>query len=332
VKVWISAIGLILLVFCLGVGSGCGGGGTTGSGGNNGGNNGGNGGNISRFVIEATKNGTIIDPTNIVEGEVVQFVVAGYTATNQRIVQSSSGWTIDPTGETEGTITSGGLFTATASGGQFTVSATSGSTLRTGIAQVRPAGQALVTGRVINGYGGFVYGAVVDFFNAGGAVVGSSIVQGNGTFRASVPDTAVTFELRKTAIPLGYYKEYFYSYLKPFTTTVTNGVTSATQTLASTANIIASDALYFVSHAAYRDVVSVTAPSTVVLDASVTTTTNEQVKIFGQRWFLPQGACRAPLPALTNGTTTALESDIIVPPTSNNGSSLPPPPPPSPCG
>jgi hypothetical protein len=79
-------------------------------------------------------------------------------------------------------------------------------------------------------------------------------------------------------------------------------------------------------------VVSVTSATKVVVDASVTTTTGEQVKIYAQRWFLPQGFCRAPLPALTNGVTTPIESDVIVPPTSINGSSLPPPPPPSPCG
>jgi hypothetical protein len=257
VKVWIPIIALFVLVLGLGAGSGCGGGsgGTSTDGGN-----GTTGGNIARYVVEATKNGVIIDPTNIIQGETVQFLVAGYTATNSRIVQSSSGWSIDPTGESEGTMSASGVFTATASGPQFTVTATAASQQRTGKAQVRPPGQAIVTGRLVNGFSGFVYNAKVDFYDAGNVLVGTSVAQGNGTFRASVPATAVTFEVNKASIPAGYYKEYQYL----------------------------------------------------------------------GNWYLPQGFCRAPLPALTNGATTNL-ADILIPPTSNNGSSLPPPPPPSPC-
>jgi hypothetical protein len=198
-KIWIGA--LALFVSLIGF-TGCGGGGTTGSGGS--------GGNITRYAIEALKGGTIIDPTNIVVGETVQFQYVGYTATNQRIVQGSSGWTLDPTGQSEGTITTSGSFNATASGPQFTVSATAGGATVNGVAQVKAAGLALVSGRLVDGYGNFGYGMIVDFYDSGNTLVGSSTAQGNGNFRGAVPTSATKWQVRPNSIPLTYYKEFYY--------------------------------------------------------------------------------------------------------------------------
>lgn len=248
-KFWIGAIAFFLALLAF---TGCGGGGGTGSGGGT--------GNIVHYAVEATKGGTVIDPTNIVVGEQVQFQYVGYTDTNQRIVQGSSNWRLLDPGPSEGSITSGGSFTATASGPGFTVRTTANGADVDGAAQVRAAGQALVSGRVIDGYGNFGYGMRVDFFNSGSTLVGSSIVQGNGNFRAVVPTTAVSFQIRLSSIPSGYYKQYRYNSL----------------------------------------------------------------------WYLPDGFCMAPLPALTAGNQTGI-GDILVPPTTNQGSSLPPPPPPSAC-
>lgn len=232
---------------------GCGGGGTSG---------GPPPPNIVRYAVEATKGGVIIDPTNIAAGETVQFVVAGYTASNQRTVVSSSEWSLDATGQSEGSISASGQFAATTAGPAFNVFAMSGGQQRIGVAQVRAAGQAFVTGRLIDGRGSNLSGLRVDFYDATSALVGTSFTQYNGTFRAIVPVSAVTFEVSKNYIPVGYYKEYFYA----------------------------------------------------------------------SKWFLPLGLCRAPLPLLTAGVSTALLTDVTVPPTTFNGSSLPPPPPPSPCG
>ncbi len=253
--IWFTVVGSFVLL--LAFGSGCGGGGGSGSSTGTG-----TGNPIVRYQVEATKNNLIIDPENIVVGEHIQFVVAGYTATNQRSIQSSSGWVADPTGQTEGTMSGGGLYTATAFGPQFTVSGQSGGSQRDGVAQVKDPADALVTGRLVDGFGGNVAGAVIDLYDGSNTLVGTSTSQFDGTFRAAVPTTAVTFELRKNAIPAGYYKEYEYI----------------------------------------------------------------------NRWFLPSGLCRAPLPALSSGHTSNLSGNVLVPPTSINGASEPPPPPPSPCG
>lgn len=202
-KIWLAVIGIFILV--LTAGTGCGGGttGTDGSGGTT--------GNVWRYALEATLNGNLIDPTNIQQGETVQFVVAGYTTSNQRIVQNVSSWSTDPTGESEGTLSPNGSYASFASGGQFTVTGTVSGADRTGIARVRPPGQALVTGRVVDGYGNAVYGVEIDFYAPGNNLVGTSIAQGDGTFRASVPQTATLFEIKKTSIPVGHYKEYQYN-------------------------------------------------------------------------------------------------------------------------
>lgn len=250
-KVWLAVIGIFILVLTAGSGCGGGSGGSDGSGGTN--------GNVWRYALEATLNGNMIDPTNIQQGETVQFVIAGYTTTNQRIVQTVSSWSTDPTGDSEGTLSANGSYASFASGAQFTVTGTVSGAGRTGIARVRPPGQALVTGRVVDGYGNMLYGVEIDFYAPGNNLVGTAIAQGNGTFRASVPQTATLFEIKKSSIPVGYYKEYLYH----------------------------------------------------------------------SKWYLPSPSnCMAPLPALTNGQTTALLTDITIQPTSVNGSSLPPPPPP----
>lgn len=255
-KVWIAVIGVFLLILTFGPVGGCGGGtGTTTSTTSTTSTT----GNFAYYLVEATKSGVIIDPNNIVQGETVQFDVAGYSATNVRTVLSSSNWALDPTGQLEGTISGSGQFTATASGGQFTLSADANSGSHVGTAQVKAPGQAFITGRLNDGQGNVAHGITVDFY-AGNTKVGSAVSQGDGTFRAVVPQTADTFEVNKNTIPAAYYKEYGYN----------------------------------------------------------------------NKWYLPQGACRAPLPSLTNGTTTHI-TDITVPARFFNGSSLPPPPPPSAC-
>ena len=249
-KFWIAAIAFFVALLAF---TGCGGGGGTGTTATTG----------VTFVykaVEATKSGTVIDPMNIVVGEQVQFQYVGYTAANQRTVFSSSGWATDPTGQSEGTMSSSGAYTATASGSAFTVTATADGGPQAGAAQVKAPGQALVSGRVVDGYGNFGRTMWVDFFNAGGIKVGESRVQGNGNFRADVPTTATHFQVRFNSIPAGYYKEYRYLGL----------------------------------------------------------------------WYLPDGFCMAPLPALSAGGSANV-GDVLVPPTTSGGANLPPPPPPSPC-
>lgn len=75
-------------------------------------------------------------------------------------------------------------------------------------------------------------------------------------------------------------------------TTVTTGATSATQTLGSTAGMQPGDVLYFATAAVNAIVSSVTNSTTVVLTASITTTTSEVVTRVGEPGTGP-GAVRA---------------------------------------
>jgi hypothetical protein len=63
-------------------------------------------------------------------------------------------------------------------------------------------------------------------------------------------------------------------------TTVTTGASSATQTVGNTAGMAAGDVLYFATTAVYRTVISVTNSTTVVVDATLSTTTAEVVTVF----------------------------------------------------
>lgn len=63
-------------------------------------------------------------------------------------------------------------------------------------------------------------------------------------------------------------------------TTVTTGASSTTQTLGSTANIVAGQVLYFATTAVYRTVISVTNATQLVVDATLSTTTAEVVSIY----------------------------------------------------
>jgi hypothetical protein len=259
VKIWLALIGLLVCILFFA--PACGGGGTS-SNNTTTSTTATTGDPIVLYDVEATVGGTTIDPTNIMVGETAQFVVAGYTASGVRSVLTSSNWIANPPGDTEGTMTSSGQYTASAYGPSlFVVTGTANGNPRNGSARVVQSGQAVVTGRIVDGYGGNVPTLEVDFYDGASNLVGTSISQWNGTFRASVPATATTFEIKKASIPITFYKEYFYI----------------------------------------------------------------------NKWYLPLGFCRAPLPALSNGTTTPLIGNITVPPTSHNGTGTAPPPPPSPC-
>lgn len=64
-------------------------------------------------------------------------------------------------------------------------------------------------------------------------------------------------------------------------TTLGTGTSSATQTVGSTSGMQPGDVLYFATSAAYRGVASITNATTVVLTATLSTTTGEAVTVFG---------------------------------------------------
>ncbi len=163
-----------------------------------------------RYKVEALLGGQLIDPSNIVAGETVQFQVAGYTANNTRIVQSASDWTTTDAFFNSGVLSANGSFTATNFGGPFTITAVTSTGVQSGSYTVKPQ-QALVSGTVGDGQGRFAEGVKVLFFDASSTQVGSSVVQSNGFFRASVPVSATTFEIDTTSFNhSNYYNEYFF--------------------------------------------------------------------------------------------------------------------------
>jgi hypothetical protein len=210
---------------------GCGGGGP----------GGGTGGNLTNIRVEAVlaSNPSIIkDPLNIQVGEQIQFQVVGYDEDGKRVVLSSSAWQSGDTTGQAGTLTSGGLFTATASsaGTKYSVSGFAAGQRRFSQYEVKPV-QAEVTGRVVDStsFTG-VGGVTIRFYNNVGAQVGSSTTAFDGTFRASVPASATRFHLDPTTIPIAYYNNYTYSGLRYASTIATctaplpalaNGVTTA---------------------------------------------------------------------------------------------------------
>lgn len=193
-----------------------------------------------RYKVEATLGGQLIDPGNIQVGENVQFVVAGYTATNTRIVQSATAWGTTDTINSAGVLSASGAYAATSPGGPFTVFANVTAGQQTGAYQVKPV-QALVTGTFNDGQGRLVEGLRVQFYDAGGNVVSTSTTQSNGFFRASVPTSAVTFDIDSTSYNhTTYYSEFKYNNLwylpgngpcRPNLGSLSVGVTKALGTL-----------------------------------------------------------------------------------------------------
>lgn len=203
----IAAILTLVVAFSTGCGGG-GGGGSTGSTGSTGGNN------FTTVRAEAVLSSTnqIIDPQNIMVGDTVQFEVVGYDAQRQRHVLSATGWTTTDTGNTAGTLTSAGVFTATHStnGATFTATASLNGTPYHLVYQVKPV-QAIVTGNIVDSNG---VGADVEiiFLNSNGTEAGRVHSAFNGFYRGSVAPTATSLNILTSSLPAGfYYKSFVYS-------------------------------------------------------------------------------------------------------------------------
>ena len=231
-------IGTFVLAILFGQGCGGGGGGssTTTTTSTTSGTNG-----LSNIRAEAALSATPdspIDPLNIQAGDAVNFEVAGYDKNSVRHILASTNWTTSDNGNQSGQLLADGSFTATASSGVVIYTAT-------GTAQgkqyqvsyrVKPF-QAIVTGSIMDNNGAPAQNISIEFFNVGGAVVSSARSQFDGSFRASVPTTAKTFNLDKTTIsPQLYYQSFSYQSVR-YTTLIstcnaslpalTNGTTTS---------------------------------------------------------------------------------------------------------
>ena len=215
--------------------------------------------------VLANNAGQIVDPKNIQVGEAIQFQVVGYnTTTFARTVLSSSLWSTNDSASAAGTLSSSGLFNATASTGGVSYTATGHANATTYplVYAVKPV-QALVTG-VIRDSNNFASSRVtIVFYTISGAEVGRASSAFNGNFRASVPTSAKRFNIDPASLDPSFYFQSFSFLSKRYTT-------------------------------------------------------------------LETATCSAPLPALTNGTTTNI-GGITIDAAKTNGVSNPPPPPPDGC-
>jgi hypothetical protein len=211
--------------------------------------------------MAASVSGTIVDPENIQVGDVVALTLAGVGLNGEVVQASVSSWSTTAPGSVA--TLSGSTLTATGPSGTsiYELRANALGRAHTAILRIKPV-QALVFGRVRTTGGALVAGARVRFFNAGGSEVGRVRSNPDGTFRASVPTTAVTFHLDVDEID-----------------------PSAT--------------VYF-----------------------------RQFAYGPKDYSIAIDTCRAPLPALTNGVSTALPNDILL---YRQGPGVLPPPPPDGC-
>lgn len=176
---------------------GCGGGGSGGGGG---------GGPFSLVRVESPS----ADPLNIVVGQSVQFVLAGYeVGTGTRVVLNATSWSVldNPS---VGTINGSGNFTAAAAGNARIGAMWNGTPTATPLAiTVRPQGLAGVAGQVRNS-GVPVAGVVVVFYNASDVEVGRATSLADGSFRGWVPTSAVSMNLLETTLDGRWLKQWDY--------------------------------------------------------------------------------------------------------------------------
>jgi hypothetical protein len=161
---------------------GCGGGGSGGGGGN---------GPFSVVRVESPSK----DPLNILVGDNVQFVIAGYeVGSGNRVVLQATSWSVldNPA---VGTINGSGVFTAALPGNARIGATWNGVPPVTPLpVTVRPQGLAAVQGTVRNGSAA-VRGVIVIFYNAANSEVGRATSMNDGSFKAYVPTTATRMNL-----------------------------------------------------------------------------------------------------------------------------------------
>jgi hypothetical protein len=258
-KKFVLSIAASLLVLNLGLVVGCGGGGSS------------DGGpppppagfTTGEAALLGTPN-TPIDPRNIQAGETVQFQVVHYdTGLTNRTIVASTNWTTTDNGNTAGILQPDGTFAATAATGPnvFTATGTAGGQNYSVAYRVKPV-QALVTGVIQDSNGASAYHVAIVFYNSSGVEVSRALSQFDGTFRASMPTTAVVFNLDSQSVTT---TKYFRSF-----------------------------------------------------------------KFGGKRYTTLEQTCSAPLPALTNGTTTSIGT-LVIDAAFTGGIPNPPPPPPDGC-
>jgi hypothetical protein len=179
-SVLVAALAVLLLASCGGGGAG------------------GGGGVIVLVRIELPNQ----DPINIVNGQVVTFVLATYDDTGHRSTVVPDSWSISQNPGI-GSIDSTGKFTAAATGNARIRATWINSPLFIPDLNitVRPTGLARLSGSVRNdASSAAVANVTVVFFDNGNIEVGRAISQTNGSFLAQVPTTATRMNLDQATL------------------------------------------------------------------------------------------------------------------------------------
>lgn len=164
---------------------------------------------------------TFADPLNIQTGERVQFQLVGYSATNERVVLTSTEWTTGDTTNSFGTIsTNSGVFTAAdrQSDSAITVSTRYQDRDFVSYFKVKPRSIRLVGLLISEATGLPVPGVDIRFYNKIGTQVGQSKTQYDGSFRAALAkpivtadvDTSdtITYQIFSDSIPVSFKKAF----------------------------------------------------------------------------------------------------------------------------
>ncbi len=209
-----------MIAFGLWLLSGCGGGGAGGGGGNGGGT----GSNLApgQYIEFLNGSGSWIDPFNLAIGNTGTAVLANYDALGTRTVLASSNW---------GTTAGGGFISINSVLGTFTVLGAPAGEFRFqttatifGVPTLFeqrgrvPTATAQVKGRYteLNMFTGLPSGTGiahlnVDFFDAGGLLVGSARTMADGRFTALVPTTATHMMVEGASIKTSkYYRSIYF--------------------------------------------------------------------------------------------------------------------------
>lgn len=197
---------LVTLVAAAALIIGCGGGGASGGTGTTAttSTTSGGGGTIVTRMVAVNGSGQVIDPMNLVPNQSVTFKVAAIDASTNAIVGTSSAtFSTTDTQSFAGTLNkqTGAYVAKSPAGGTiYTMSATTVGGNYSLLYTVT-ASQAIVTGTVHDTNGVAVPFARVIFYDGSGSQVGASAAGLDGTFTASVPASAVTFNLDGSTLP-----------------------------------------------------------------------------------------------------------------------------------
>ncbi|MFZ4507480.1 MAG: hypothetical protein ACOYON_07265 [Fimbriimonas sp.] len=162
-----------------------------------------------RGTLDGTS--TVVDLGNIQVGDKVRLSITGKDGDGNVVTLPTGAWTTDaPSGV--GNISNSNRFNAVGSSGTSTYRVQTNAAGRDHFTnlQVKPV-QALVFGRTRTTTGAVIPNVIVNFFNSAGVKVGTTRSSSDGTFRASLPTTAVTFHIdlsEADPYSVAYYRQY----------------------------------------------------------------------------------------------------------------------------